>query len=559
MRRTWSVWLGYSLACAVLAGVMAWITLTALRLDSERADALRRAALEENVRLALWRMDSWLSALLAREAARPHASYAHTPGRNGNSASEYVILRFEFGPDGRLTSPQVPNGGPVRRSQAAQAAAQSEGGGQHLATLRAATSRESLLALLPDQEPSPEPMPRGKTASVDPGVLSAKRQQAFASNEYQMRTENFIQMQASQSAVLFGDSAGPMAPVWVGDELLLARKVGAGSRAYVQGCLLDWPALRGSLVESVGDLLPDAGLRPLDATGEEETSRRLAALPAVLVPGELPSQEEAGPWSPIRASLVSAWAGAVLAVIAVAVLLRGTVALSERRADFVSAVTHELRTPLTTFRIYTEMLADGIVKDDEARSSYLKTLRSEAERLSHLVENVLSYARLERGRGGASREAVELGFLLDRVSERLAGRAAQVGMRLEVSVGSEAAGAVVRVSPTAVEQVLFNLVDNACKYAADAEDRRVLIEAALGADLAAIRVCDHGPGIPPRDARRIFRPFRKSAQAAAESAPGVGLGLALSRRLARDMGGRLTLERTAGGGACFVLELPLAT
>ena len=86
-------------------------------------------------------------------------------------------------------------------------------------------------------------------------------------------------------------------------------------------------------------------------------------------------------------------------------LLAGVVALSERRAAFVSSVTHELRTPLTTFRMYADMLARGMVPDAERRQQYLETLRTEAERLTHLVENVLSYARLERGRGGAAARA----------------------------------------------------------------------------------------------------------------------------------------------------------
>ncbi len=75
-------------------------------------------------------------------------------------------------------------------------------------------------------------------------------------------------------------------------------------------------------------------------------------------------------------------------------MLRGVLALSERRASFVSAVTHELRSPLTTFRMYAEMLAEGMVRDEQQRDRYLSTLRQEADRLSHLVDNVLQYARL---------------------------------------------------------------------------------------------------------------------------------------------------------------------
>src|SRR5207302_1176635 len=126
---------------------------------------------------------------------------------------------------------------------------------------------------------------------------------------------------------------------------------------------------------------------------------------------------------------------------------------------------------------------------------------------------------------------------------RLDDRAAQAGMRIEVATASRdelvAAG-----DPAAIEQVLFNLVDNACKYAAGASDRRIHVEAALEGERAIIRVRDHGPGVGAEEKRRLFSPFSKSAQRAASSAPGVGLGLALSRRLARAMKGDLRMERT---------------
>lgn len=114
----------------------------------------------------------------------------------------------------------------------------------------------------------------------------------------------------------------------------------------------------------------------------------------------------------------------------------------------------------------------------------------------------------------------------------------------------------VRTDPAAVDQILFNLVDNAGKYAAAAADRRIHIEADSAGRWAVLRVRDHGPGISARDLRCLFKPFRKSAERAATSAPGVGLGLALSRRLARALGGDLRLVRAGGAGAAFELRLP---
>jgi signal transduction histidine kinase len=239
----------------------------------------------------------------------------------------------------------------------------------------------------------------------------------------------------------------------------------------------------------------------------------------------------------------------------VAALLWGVVRLSERRAAFVSAVTHELRTPLTTFRLYAEMLAEGMVPDSQRRQEYLLSLRREADRLAHLVENVLSYARLERGRRGGAVGPIALGELVDRAEQRLAAHAEQSGMTLVVEGRESAAGAVVLANPSAVEQVLLNLVDNACKYAAAATDRRIHVALRCGAGEAALVVRDHGAGVPLSARRRIFRSFSKSARDAAETAPGIGLGLTLSRRLARDMGGDLQLDLNVADGACFVFGL----
>jgi signal transduction histidine kinase len=257
-------------------------------------------------------------------------------------------------------------------------------------------------------------------------------------------------------------------------------------------------------------------------------------------------------------SLTVAWICVPLAAAAIIALTVGAVSLSERRGAFVSAVTHELRTPLTTFRMYAEMLAEGMVRDEATKQEYLKTLCTEADRLSHLVENVLAYARLERGRTPARSSPVSVGDLLARVSERLRSRADSAGMTLEVDGLEEGEERRVKADPSAVEQILFNLVDNACKYAGVAADRRLHIRVKPEKNRLAICVADHGPGISPEDRHRLFRPFGKSAREAADSAPGVGLGLALSRRLARAMGGELSYAPPGGDGAAFSLELQYA-
>jgi signal transduction histidine kinase len=351
---------------------------------------------------------------------------------------------------------------------------------------------------------------------------------------------------------------GVFKPLWVGSELVLARRVNFADRFVVQGVWLNWTNLRQSLAASVKDLFPSAEVAPVIGANTDPQARLLAAIPARLVIG--PASLAALPgWSPVLTALVVAWLCVLLAGLAVAMLLHGTVSLSERRAAFVSAVTHELRTPLTTFKMYSEMLAEDMVPDAEKRKSYLSTLCAEANRLSHLVENVLAYARLERGSARSRVERVSLGQLINRVKPRLDQRASQAEMSVVVDSDEKALGTVVHVDASAVEQILFNLVDNACKYAAPTASEKVIhLEALPDGKFAMLRVRDHGQGISAEGAKRLFQPFSKSAHEAAHSAPGVGLGLALCRRLSRSMGGDLRLDALVKSGACFVLTLPVS-
>lgn len=356
------------------------------------------------------------------------------------------------------------------------------------------------------------------------------------------------------------NSSRPFQGVWIGSHLMLTREAFVDGVRMVQGVWLDWPALRESLLREITDLFPDAKLEPAAnasaGTRPNDDPLRFAALPVRLIPGaiQLPPLPF---WTPLRRSLGIALACVLLAAVAVGLVLFGTVALSERRADFVSAVTHELRTPLTTFRLYSEMLADGMVTDEAQRKSYLDTLTGEAGRLSHLVENVLAYARLERGSAKARAENITIGELLDRILPRLQQRADDCGMTVQVQATETDRKTELHVDAAAVEQILFNLVDNACKYAAPRAAQPVIhVEADTSGKFAMLRVRDHGGGISRSERRRIFHPFHKSADQAAHSAPGVGLGLALCRRLATALGGAITLDATHKDGACFMLRLP---
>jgi signal transduction histidine kinase len=387
---------------------------------------------------------------------------------------------------------------------------------------------------------------RGSDLQSRNAALQAAAQQAYWDQRANFKVLPPIEMVAE----------GVSQPVWVDSELLLVRRVEAEGKVLIQGCWLDWPEIRKELLERIESFLPEAQLEPVTDMAKVSFTRVLAAIPAQLVVPE--PVAVVNPLSPIRVSLIAVWLFLGLATVSMVVLLRGVVALSERRASFVSAVTHELRTPLTTFRMYAEMLLEGMVTDADQRRTYLGTLKAEADRLAHLVENVLQYARLERGTGKRRREQTRVGELLDRLARRLAERTHQAGMRLEIEAEDDVRDQRVYTDPSAVEQIMFNLVDNACKYAAGSDDRRIHLRLETVGGRLAFRVLDHGPGIAAAERERLFRPFSKSARDAANSAPGVGLGLALCRRLAVDLGGRLEVECTPGNGAVFTLTLPRA-
>ncbi len=356
-----------------------------------------------------------------------------------------------------------------------------------------------------------------------------------------------------------GTSAAPAMsdfhPFWLGGTLILTRRVSTGDREWIQGAWLDWDKLRSEFVSVVQDRFPEAQIVPAPENAPSG-AHLLASLPVQLIPGAVTFAPLAF-WTPLKVSLGIAWICVLLAVAAVALVLRGMMALSERRASFVSSVTHELRTPLATFKLYSEMLADGMVKEESKKQQYLETLTSEADRLGHLVENVLSYSRIERGKGPATASAVPVSDLLHRIEPRLNQRALMAGMDFAVSAAPDVTSLALRTDAGAVEQILCNLVDNACKYGRrDGAPGSVELVVSRDRRRVCFAVRDHGPGIDRGEEKKLFLPFHKSAREAAHSKPGVGLGLALCRRLAVELRGTLEIDRTWRHGASFILKLP---
>lgn len=587
-------------ALAVLEG-LGYAGYKALDLQRQRRE-------DEAARLALWRMDSALTAVLAAESARPYFHYRpFHPAERAYSAMlgpvepgevlvpsplltrvpPFVRLHFEIDAEGRVTSPQAPDGNLRDLAESEYVAADDVIAAEALRLMLAEIlprEPQAPVALgLPAQERVDEDrLARQETAAAAQLAESPSRAgQSESDSQRQLRSDAVVgppndspstgleilqdssvpasrarRTPRTQTLVAAPDvTLGPLSATWLaGEELVLVRDVAVGDTRLRQGVWLDWPSLRTWLLAQVEGVTPGAELRP-----GSSASRSLAVIPAVIevpagggVLGELAS--------PLGVVLMLTWAAALLAVVAIGVVLRLATGLAERRGRFVSAVTHELRTPMTSVRLYADLLASDAASDAGRRERFVSTLRDESARLALIIENVLAYARLGRPSAdtGTDRttDAMTIGEVIDRVSAEQAAGLERAGLELELQIDEAVQTSRLDTDGDAVVRILGNLVENACKYAHPHDRAHVQIAAAPRGGMARLTVRDWGPGIPEREHRRIFEAFHR-AQRDELRQDGLGLGLALARGLAKQLGGSLELD-AVDAGASFTLCLPIA-
>jgi len=220
--------------------------------------------------------------------------------------------------------------------------------------------------------------------------------------------------------------------------------------------------------------------------------------------------------------------------------------VDEQRAALLRSVSHDLRTPLASIRAVASDLRDGTTYDDETRTELLETVCDEAERLDRIVANLLSLSRIEAGALKPDRQAVALDELVaDRV-RRLGGLFRQV--RVQVDIPPELP--LVDGDYTQLDQVVTNLLENAARHAPPAS--LVRVSADERNQMVELRVADEGIGVPDWERRRIFEPFRKG-----EGSRSSGVGLAICKAIVEAHGGTIDVDRTVGGGATFVVCLPM--
>ncbi|TCK04051.1 ATP-binding protein [Marinobacterium mangrovicola] len=224
--------------------------------------------------------------------------------------------------------------------------------------------------------------------------------------------------------------------------------------------------------------------------------------------------------------------------------------LARQRVNFVNQVSHELKTPLTNVRLYAEMLEQRLEGEaDPATGRYLGVITDESQRLSRLIDNVLSFSRLQRQQLKLSPQLADPDEQISRVLGTFAPLLRQRGIEplFEPGIGTSQ-----HYDSAALEQILNNLLSNCEKYAPDSGELK--LSSWMEGSMLSIQVQDNGPGIEDSERERVFDPFYRSSSRLTDGVSGTGIGLGLARDLARAHGGELSLERCEKG-ACFTIRL----
>jgi signal transduction histidine kinase len=223
------------------------------------------------------------------------------------------------------------------------------------------------------------------------------------------------------------------------------------------------------------------------------------------------------------------------------------------RADLVSSVSHELKTPITLIRLYGETLLRRDELSPQQRGECSRIIVRESERLSRLINQILTFSRIERGALVYNFEQGDLAPVVAGIVEDYREYLEHAGFRLERAL--EASAPAVRFDPAALAQAVANLLDNAVKYSGESRDIAVRLAARNGS--VTFEVEDHGVGIPAAEQAKIFERFYRAASGSAKG--GYGLGLFLVRHIMEAHGGSAEVESEPGRGSRFRLVFPVAT
>jgi len=234
-------------------------------------------------------------------------------------------------------------------------------------------------------------------------------------------------------------------------------------------------------------------------------------------------------------------------------LYEAALAASKAKSDFLAVMSHELKTPLTTIVACTDLLEAEIAGPlTQDQKDQLGHVLASALHLLQLIDEILSFSRMEAGREKVRLEAVDLRVLVSDAAALIRPVAQDRGLNFRVDGLPEPR--LVLTDPPKVRQVLLNLLSNAVKFT---ESGEVVLTVEVEGPWAVFRVRDTGIGISPEHLDRIFEAFWQVEQTASRRAGGTGLGLSVTRRLCRMLGGDVSVESVPGEGTTFTVRLPL--
>jgi signal transduction histidine kinase len=309
---------------------------------------------------------------------------------------------------------------------------------------------------------------------------------------------------------------------------------------------------RGQVLHQWGDLAIVADNRPPAAEmalGAPLESWRLGTFaPASALPGGVPAL-----WLINLLLVLLAFGLAIVGLAAyVGFETRREFREAAQRVSFVNRVSHEPKTPLTNVRLYAELLAEELAElEPPYDGESLMVITSEAQRLTRMIDNVLSFARHQQNKLTVRAQPVVVDDVIDRVVEHFGPALADAGLQVLVELD---AALPVAADADAVEQILGNLLSNVEKYAAAGGEVR--ISSAQSAQSTTVTVADNGPGVPWRERKRIFQPFYRISNRLADGVSGAGIGLAIARDQARLMRGELAFLPSERGAAFQLTLLP---
>jgi signal transduction histidine kinase len=235
---------------------------------------------------------------------------------------------------------------------------------------------------------------------------------------------------------------------------------------------------------------------------------------------------------------------------------RAQLKLAQKKDDFISAVSHELRTPLTSIRMYSEMLEKNWVKSSDKLTEYYSSMRTESERLSRLIENVLDFSRIQKGKKKYTFKLGDLNQCITALVEMMTPYAAQNGFVIKTELGPLGQTAF---DHDAVTQIAVNLLDNAIKYARNAQEKTITVRTKRDRQFTVIEVEDHGPGVPHHQRKKVFDEFYRCGPEATRETAGTGLGLALVKNFAQAHNGFVEIITSKPTGAVFRVALSADT